>query len=614
MPGLLGIISGPEGNGVRAGFEAALRVMSRGTRLESEALIEPSERWALGRVHLGSLQPAPQLERGGSVRVLFHGDLHNETDLAARIEALGEPPPTDAAAIVAALYRRVGPAVAGALKGAFCAAIFDEGAKQLLLISDRLGSYPIYWFKAPGRLAFSSELRAVLRDHPRPAVDPRTVVDILTLGFPFGDKTIADGVHLLPSASILVYQWSDGTIRVEPYASLADSFRASGIDKHDYLQNLQRAFDTAMDRAVAGSHRYGLSLSGGLDTRVILSALDRRRVPVATFTLGGKGCADEVIGHRLSQVAKSEHRFVELGERYCGDLPSSLRRMVSLTDGMYVSHGFTEMLALQAFEQSGFGVLLRGHAGEIAKSSTAWPFHTDAKISRMTSTEEFVPYLFGRLDSVYHARSAAGLFASPWADVLANGNARHSLEHSVGNVPLSPSDLCSYVYLHEYHRRVTVPSLEIFRHVVDVRMPLADFDFIEAVFQAPSSWRDGTEIHRSLIAHNDRRYLRIRNPNTGAPAGAGPLSEAIFDKVNSLFRRLNVYGYRHYHHFFDGWMRRAFLDGAEHVLLSADTLDRRIFGEAALRRLIDEARRGEMAHDHVLQVLTVVELWQRENL
>jgi hypothetical protein len=36
--------------------------------------------------------------------------------------------------------------------------------------------------------------------------------------------------------------------------------------------------------------------------------------------------------------------------------------------------------------------------------------------------------------------------------------------------------------------------------------------------------------------------------------------------------------------------------------------------ESALRRLIDEARRGTHEHDHVLQVLTVVELWQRQYL
>jgi asparagine synthase (glutamine-hydrolysing) len=613
VPGLLGIVNGRDGSGVAQGFGAVLRAMERGPRLRSETCVDAAGRWALGRVHLGVLQPAPQLS-DDPVRVLFHGDLHNEADLASVVERSGQPRPTDDASLVGALYRQCGAALAGRLKGVFCAAILDEGARQLLLISDRLGSYPIYWFNTPDRLTFASELRAVLRDHPRPAVDPRTVNDIVTLGFPFGDKTLAAGVQLLPSSSTLVYRWDEGTVSVEAYASLADSFRPSGIDKQEYFKKLRSAFDTAMERAVDGPHRYGLSLSGGLDTRVILSALDRRGVPVSTFTLGGKGCADEVIANRLSQMARTEHRFVELGDRYLGDLVPSLRRMVSLTDGMYVSHGFTETLALQAFEESDFSVLLRGHGGELAKASTAWPFHTDAQTYGMKSPEQFVPHLLARLDSLYHGGSAAGLFAKPWADVFADGNARRSLEQSVADVQLSPPDLCTYLYLHEYHRRVTVPSLEIFRHIVDVRMPLADFDFIECVFQGPSSWRDGTEIHRALIAGNDRRYLGVRNPNTGAPAGAGPVREAVLDKLNSLLRRLNVYGYRHYHNFFDGSMRHAFLEGVEQVLLSPDTLARGVVRQPALRTLIDEARRGAVAHDHVLQVLTIVELWQRENL
>ena len=60
-------------------------------------------------------------------------------------------------------------------------------------------------------------------------------------------------------------------------------------------------------------------------------------------------------------MVSSDHRFIELGDRYLGDLVPNMQRMVALTDGMYISHGFTEGLALQAFEASSFAVLLRGH-------------------------------------------------------------------------------------------------------------------------------------------------------------------------------------------------------------------------------------------------------------
>ncbi len=588
--------------------------MRTGPRTATETEVDPGGRWALGRVHLGTLQPEPQLGHGGTLRILVNGDVHNVAELGREVERLGAPTPGNAPGLLAALYQRQGLAFVSKLTGAFCAAILDEDAERLVLITDRLGSYPLYWFSDTRGLTFASELRAVVRDQVRPSLDLETVADIASLGFPFGDGTLAAGVRLVPPASTLTFDWRTGAIHVERYASLADRFAVAGMDRHQYYGELNEGFGRAMDRAVAGTARFGLSLSGGLDTRVILSALDRRSVPVSTFTIGGKGCADEVIADTLSRMARTDHRFIELGTQYLGDLVPNMRRMVSLTDGMYISHGFTETLALQAFEESSFTVLLRGHAGELAKTSTAWPLHTDATVNGMTSHEQFIPYMLGRLDSYYHGGSLKGVFKGPGAaDLFANGHARHTLERVIGSVPLAPADLCSYLYLHEYHRRVTVPSLEIFRHVVDVRLPLADTEFLDVVLRGRREWREGTDIHRELIAQNGRRFLGVRNPNTGARAGAGPREEWVFDKLNSILRRLNVYGYRHYHDF-DGWMRKAFVDSVERVLLSNESLARPHVNADRLRALVASARQGAREHDHVLQLLTNAELWQQENL
>ena len=588
--------------------------MRASARTKEETEVGSEERWALGRIHLGTLQPAPQLGRGGSLRVLFNGDLHNFTELRSEIERRGERPPSDACDLIAALYAREKLAFIPRLKGSFCAAVLDEERGRLVLVSDRLASYPLYWFNGQRGFTFASELRAVVRDHPKPALDLETVATIASLGFPFGEGTLAAGILLVPPASTVTYDWKSGAATIQRYAALADRFQASDVPRPEYYRELNAAFVLAMDHAVAGDARFGLSLSGGLDTRVLLSALDRLRVPLSTFTIGGKGCADEVIAEQLSRMATTDHRFVELGNQYLGDLVPNMRRMVSLTDGMYISHGFTETLALQAFEESNFSVLLRGHAGELAKTSTAWPLHTDAAINGMQTTEQFLPYMLARLDSYYHGGSLRSVFKGAGAEVFDNGHARHTLERIVGDVPLAPPELCSYLYLHEYHRRVTVPSLEIFRHVVDVRMPLADTEFLDVVLQGRREWRENTEIHRELIRFNSRRFLGVRNTNTGARAGAGAREEWLFDKLNSALRRLNVYGYRHYHSFFDGWMRTAFVDSVERVLLSPEALGRGNLNPTAIKTLIGEAQQGSRAHDHVLQVLATVELWQQENL
>jgi asparagine synthase (glutamine-hydrolysing) len=595
-------------------FEALFAAMNRGGRLISERRVQHQNRWALGRVHLGVLQPKPQFD-AGPVHVLFHGELANEAELQSMLAKSGESHADDAAAVVAGLYRMHKQGLARFLKGAFCTAVLDETSGALVLVTDRLGSYPLYWFQADNRLVFASELRAALRDHPRPALNAAAVADFLKFGFPMGDKTLAAGVDMLPAASTLTYCSKTGTLHVEPYGTVDELFGQADLGYDAYLDAVRSASDQSMDRSVHGVHRFGLSLSGGLDTRVILSAMDRRGCSegTATFTLGGRGCADEVIGYRLARMARTDHQFVALDDHYLDDLLPTVSQMVSLTDGMYLSHGFTEMLALQGFERSNCSVLLRGHAGELAKASTAWPFHTDDRTQSMSTTEEFVPYMLSRLTHVSRGDAAREVFTEPWIEALDGSSAAASFQQCVAGVPLPPADLCSYVYLKEYHRRVTVPSLEIFRNVAEVRLPLADVDFLTAVLQGPSRWRDGVAIHQALIRANDPQYLRVRNPNTGAPAGAGPAQEFVLDKLNSVLRRLNVYGYRHYHSF-DGWMRRAFLDIVDQVVLHGDTLARGVYRESAVRRLAAEARSGIQSHDDLLQALVIVELWQRQSL
>jgi asparagine synthase (glutamine-hydrolysing) len=268
------------------------------------------------------------------------------------------------------------------------------------------------------------------------------------------------------------------------------------------------------------------------------------------------------------------------------------------------------VLALGSFEPAKFDVLLRGHLGELAKASTAYPFHTDATVFTMTSKPALLTHLLARQESLNHGSRAQGLFTPSWSEAANPGAARASIE-SFADADLAPADLCSYIYLTEYHRRVTIPSLDIFRNVGEVRLPLADEAFVTAVLRGDSKWRDGLEIHQTIVRRLNPKFLKVRNPNTGAPAGAGPLQEFVLDKLNSVLRRLNVYGYRHYHAF-DGWMRKALLDLADEVLFSPETLDRGVLQQAPLRRLMDLARQGDSSPDHVLQVLVLVELWQRD--
>jgi hypothetical protein len=86
----------------------------------------------------------------------------------------------------------------------------------------------------------------------------------------------------------------------------------------------------------------------------------------------------------------------------------------------------------------------------------------------------------------------------------------------------------------------------------------------------------------------------------------------VFDKLNTILKRLNVYGYRHYHNF-DDWMRRTLLETVQAELLSPTAHVQAFVDRRALENLIRETRDGKANRSYLLQVLLILELWQREN-
>ncbi|MCH7616137.1 MAG: hypothetical protein IH978_10455 [Nitrospinae bacterium] len=611
MPGVIGLIPHNSLNHTSSTFERMLKPMQRGGRLKEETLLARNGAWALGRVHLGVYHPQPQLSTPEDIHILFHGQLDNEDALRAALQQEGCTPPAGVIALMDHLYRQWGTGCLARLRGAFCAVILDERGKTLILANDALGSYPLYWYTDSQHFVFASELKSVLQGREtRPSLNPQAVADYLTFGFLVGNKTLDPSVQLLAPGSFLTYRWDNRECVVEPYTRLDSLFHPWAGTEEEYHEELRPLFNGAVQRVVKGAHRIGLSLSGGLDSRMILSAAADNNVQLFSYTLGVKGCADEVIAAQLAHLAQSEHVFGDLDGTHLKDFVHHLKRMVDLTDGMYLTHGLTELLAIRLVEQGGYDVLLRGHGAELAKVSLAWPLHTDSNIFQMKKKEEFIPYILNRVNYISSQAPLNELFMPDWWKQI-EGESKRSLEVSLAQIDATPADLCSYLYLVEHHRRFTIPSLELFRNYAEVELPFVDYEFLKVLWSGPSKWRDGTDIHRSIVGHNNMAMLKVRNSNTGAPGDAGPWAEAFYDKLNSLFKRLNVPGYRHYHAF-DSWMQETLINSVEEVMLDPRTLGRGMYQEATLRKMMADTRAGRADYAYLFQILLILELWQGE--
>ncbi len=497
------------------------------------------------------------------------------------------------------------------LEGDFSLLVIDERTASIHLVSDPLGAYPLYCHQGDRTFTFGASVAAVLAaDRRVPHLDEQAFADYVHYGFPFGTRTLADGVWLLAPGTVLRYECRSGTTTQHAYFKAADLFGGPTGSRADYEVAVVSAFGDAVGRATDGAADVGLALSGGLDTRCVLAALAPLGLRLHTYTLGQRGCADEAIGARLAAMEGTAQRFFELDESYLRDFLGNLGEMVRLTDGLYMTHGLTELLAHAFLQDVPFTVLLRGHGGELAKLSLAWPFHTDARIHTMGQLADFKRYFYKRVGYLSDTATLGRVLSRPYAASLEDAAAR-SLDAALKDVDLSPADACAYLYLTEHHRRYTVASLEVFRALFDVRLPFVDLSFLRTLLAGDVRWRDDTSLHRRIVAGHRPSLMRVRNSNTGAPLWAGPILEAAFDKANSVLKRLDVTGYRHYHAF-DAWMRHNLIESVEQVLLSDQTLDRGLLDRDGVRGVIADMREGRADHAYLLQVLLIVETWQRQ--
>jgi asparagine synthase (glutamine-hydrolysing) len=223
---------------------------------------------------------ADQPMRVGHVVVVNNGEIYNHVELRAELEGLGRRFATRSdTEVLGAAFLQWGPAMLDRLNGMFALAIWDDRARRLFLARDRLGEKPLYYTRAPGRLAFASEIKALVIQPwvTRAANEPVLMRYLETGDVPDGStETFFKDIQQLPAGHRLSV---DGTTpgRVEPYWRVSPGeptpVRADAQEEFVHL------FGDSVRLRLRSDVTLGLSLSGGIDSSLVAERV-RALLPV----------------------------------------------------------------------------------------------------------------------------------------------------------------------------------------------------------------------------------------------------------------------------------------------------------------------------------------------
>lgn len=300
--------------------------------------------------------------------LVCNGEIYNYVELRAELEALGARPLSHSDSEVALHgWAHWGRKTLSKLNGMYAFALFDHSSRELWLVRDRLGIKPLYYAQLPDRLLFASELKALLPALRQvPEINPLALAQFFQNQSSSGRETIFKGIHrVLPGEALRVS--ADLDIEHLRYWRATDVQPRRDLTHEDAVAEWEPLFEQVMREHMRADVPYGVFLSGGVDSAVLLAQLKRfHSKPIRTFSIGWADAKqkDELDGaQRMAQLLGSDHQPIRLSSQ---QVFRRLPRCVWAADDLMRDYACLPTLALAEATARELKVVFSGEGGDEA--------------------------------------------------------------------------------------------------------------------------------------------------------------------------------------------------------------------------------------------------------
>jgi asparagine synthase (glutamine-hydrolysing) len=514
---------------------------------------------------VGGTQPMSVRTPAGDVAMVYSGEAYNFTELREELRAAGEPFTTSSdTEVVLRGYVRWGEALAERLNGMYAFAIWDGRARKLVMIRDRMGIKPFYFFRTADGVLFGSEPKAILANPIAKRVVDADGFRELFAHVKSPRHAVWAGMHEVEPGTIVTVD-ADG-LRERTYWRLET--RPHADDRDTTVEHVRELLNDIVRRQLVADVPRCVLLSGGLDSSAVtaMSAgmLSEEGQQVRSFAVDFVGqtenfkpdelraTPDTPYVHDVAAHVGSQHSDIVLDDLALAD-PEVRRRVITARD---IPTGLGDMdaslyLLFKAIREQSTVALSGESADEIFGGYKQ--FH-DPEIQRA------------------HAFPWLALDSDPFSDV--DGTLRRDVQVTldlpryrrecyesaiaeVGHLE-SESDLeyrmriSSYLHLTRFVRMLLDRKDRMSMAVgLEVRVPFCDHRLVEYVYNAPWSLKtyDGRE--KSLLRGAARDVLpesvvkRVKSPypSTQDPRYVGDIQqqveELLGDRTNGVFELMD---------------------------------------------------------------------------
>ena len=305
------------------------------------------------------------------VCVIFSGEDYIDSAEIDNLRAKGHQCEHNSATYLPHLYEEYGMEFLARLDGCFSGVLMDFRESKAILFNDRYGLGRVYYHESKDEIYFASEAKAFLRYLPcKCSLSEAGFAEFIACGSPLEDRTLYSGVSLLPPASAWTYR-RHAQVEKRQYFDFSSWEEQEPLSIPEYYTRLSDTFTKVLPRYFRGVAPIGLSLTGGLDSRMVIAGRSLGSNDLPCFTFGGmyRECADVRIARYIAGKCGQSHTVATLGPTFLDKFAEYASRSVYYTDGAMDVTGGAEIYLNRRFREIASVRMTGNYGSEILRGN-----------------------------------------------------------------------------------------------------------------------------------------------------------------------------------------------------------------------------------------------------
>ena len=485
----------------------------------------------------------PMYSDDKSVVIILNGEVYNFKEIREELIALGYKFHSDSdTEVVIKAYQQFGMDSVNRFIGMFAYALYDIKKQQVFLLRDRAGVKPLHYYYKNDCLLFASELKSI---YSYPVFEKDINEQAVTLFFKYGyiraPHTIFKNTYKVQPGHYIKIDLLRKEVTDHKYWDVIEHYNKPKlrISEQEALEQVEELFTSAFQYRMVSDVPVGVFLSGGYDSSVVTSILQKNSTQkIKTFTIGfdvkkwdEAPYAKQIAAHLGTDhheyyctTKEAQEIFTRLPELYdepFGDssaIPTTLvsqfaRKQVTVSlsadGGDEIFAGYTKYLnqsKINNYLERSPAALLNLTRTVLNTSTKLYPgLKKNHKIERVT--EILNTYKTSGLADVYDRQ----FIYKDLVDLLPGYDQKIGLYDDIGTVnnendymnKLLARDFRSYM-VDDVLTKVDRATMSV---ALEGREPLLDHRIIEFVSQLPSELKYNNESSKYLLKKITHKYV-----------------------------------------------------------------------------------------------------------